>query len=327
MDLWAGPGGPPPCREYSRLKLKPNGPVALRTPEQPEGRDDLTAHQQHRLQEDEEVHRRGRVLLQAAHCKGALVGWETPPTAMTLLLRENTEMLRDWNATCAHVAACQWGMQLSKSWLLCSNDATISSLAGWCTCPTRHPSFAGVKKDDGSFLSSDTAEYPAPLAMAIAQIISKRCTSGGQVVDWDQPLRHPPEPSPRRSLNDGGGIPSSADWTRPHRQDLFADLRNRLLEYGLQNNLLERVAQHLQEQRSEPPLTETELNPLEQIAHHWSQEQGLNLDWTIAPGQQFRLQLLQTWSQWLQDADVEYHHHLQQGVPTGVLTPILTHMA
>lgn len=110
MDLWAGPGGPPPCREYSRLKLKPNGPVALRTPEQPEGRDDLTAHQQHRLQEDEEVHRRGRVLLQAAHCKGALVGWETPPTAMTLLLRENTEMLRDWNATCAHVAACQWGI-------------------------------------------------------------------------------------------------------------------------------------------------------------------------------------------------------------------------
>ena len=317
-----GAWGAPPCREYSRLKLQPNGPVALRTPEQPEGRDDLTAHQQHRLQEDEEVHRRGRVLLQAAHCKGALVGWETPPTAMTLLLRENTEMLRDWNATCAHVAACQWGMQLSKSWLLCSNDATISSLAGWCTCPTRHPSFAGVKKDDGSFLSSDTAEYPAPLAMAIAQIISKRCTSGGQVVDWDQPLRHPPEPSPRRSLNDGGGIPSSADWTRPHRQDLFADLRNRLLEYGLQNNLLERVAQHLQEQRSEPPLTETELNPLKQIAHHWSQEQGLNLDWTIAPGQQFRLQLLQTWSQWLQDADVDLHFHLQQGVPTGVLTPI-----
>ena len=173
-----GAWGAPPCREYSRLKLKPNGPVALRTPAQPEGRDDLTADQQHRLQEDEEVHRRGRVLLQAAHCKGALVGWETPPTAMTLLLKDNTEMLRDWNATCAHVAACQWGMPLSKSWLLCSNDATISSLAGWCTCPTRHPSFAGVKKEDGSFLSSDTAEYPAPLAMAIAQIISKRCTSG-----------------------------------------------------------------------------------------------------------------------------------------------------
>ena len=312
----------PPCREYSRLKLKPNGLQALRTPSQPEGRDDLTPHQMHRLQEDEEIHRRGRLLLQAAHCKGATIGWETPPTAMTLLLKDNTEMLRDWNATCSHVAACHWGMNLSKAWLMCSNDAAISSLACWCECPQKHPSFAGVRKPDGSFVSSDTAQYPAALAMAVAQIVTKKCTFQGEVIPWNQPLQHQMQPHPKQHLNDGGGLPSSADWTKPHRADLFASLRGRLWDYGLQHNLVDRLMEHLQAQRPEPPFSEEEINPLKQIAHHWSQENGMNLDWSIAKGQHFRLQVLQTWAQWTQDADVTLHYHLQQGVPTGVLNPI-----
>ena len=317
-----GAWGAPPCREYSRLKLRPNGPRALRTPQQPEGRDDLTAGQQHRLQEDEEIHNRGRQILKAAHCRGAIVGWETPPTAMTLLLTENTEMLRDWNATCANVAACQWGMNFAKSWLLCSNDATISSLASWCTCSHRHPSFAGIRNGDGSFVSSNTAQYPAPLALAIVQIMSKKCTSNNQEVAWDQPLRHPPSRPHKQYLNDGGGIPSSADWTRPHRSDVFAQLRHRLRDFGNQHALIDKMVHHLQSQNPEPPLTEAELNPLKQVAHNWFLEQGITLDWSIAPGQKFRLNILKALAQMTQDADVELHHHLQQGVPTGVLAPI-----
>ena len=145
--MWSAP----PCREYSRLKLKQPGPKPLRTPKEPTGRADLTHHEQLRLQTQETIHDRGRVLLTAAHSKGALVGWETPPSAMTLLLKDNTEMLRDWNASCSHVAACHWGMNFSKSWLLCSNDADISSLASWCTCPHQHPSFAGLRTPSGGY--------------------------------------------------------------------------------------------------------------------------------------------------------------------------------
>lgn len=50
--LWSAP----PCREYSRLKLRQPGPKPLRTPDHPYGRLDLTASEQLRLQTQETIH-------------------------------------------------------------------------------------------------------------------------------------------------------------------------------------------------------------------------------------------------------------------------------
>ena len=316
--LWCAP----PCREYSRLKLKRPGPKPLRTPLEPYGRQDLTVEEWNRLQTEEEIHSRGRTILQAAHNKGALVGWETPPTAMTLLLTENTDMLRDWNATCSHVAACQWGMPLAKSWLMCANDAEISSLAGRCQCSSPHPSFAGIKTAQGGYLSAQTAEYPPSLAMAVAQIMTKRCSTSNQLLSASQGFfRNHPQPS-RKMINDGGGLPSSADWSVPHRSDRFEPLRNKLFQFGKEHGLIEKALNHLHTQAEEAPLTPTELNPLKQIFHQWALEQGISLDWSIPQHQHFRLHLLQVLSNLTQDPDVELHYHLQHGVPTGVLDPI-----
>ena len=223
--MWSAP----PCREYSRLKLKQPGPKPLRTPQEPTGRSDLTHQEQLRLQTQETIHDRGRTLLTAAHRKGALVGWETPPSAMTLLLTDNTEMLRDWSASCSHVAACHWGMNFSKSWLLCSNDADISSLASWCTCSHRHPSFAGLRTPSGGYVSSLTAEYPSALAMAIAQIMTKKCSFTGQILPATGVFSREQSPPIRQAVNDGGGFPSSANWTVNHHQDserIFGILAN-----------------------------------------------------------------------------------------------------
>ena len=57
--LLGGVWSAPPCREYSRLKLRPGGPPALRTPEEPEGKANLSALQTLQLQEQEEIHHRG----------------------------------------------------------------------------------------------------------------------------------------------------------------------------------------------------------------------------------------------------------------------------
>ena len=312
----------PPCREYSRLKLRPGGPPALRTPEEPYGRSDLSSQQQLQLQEQEFIHDRGRQILTAAFSRGALVGWETPTSAMTLLLTENTDMLRDWNATCAYVAACHWGMQLPKSWLLCSNDIAIESLAGKCTCPLGHPSFAGKRTSTGTFVSAETAEYPPSLAMAIAQIMSRKCTFNGVEINWNQPLLRPTEKPTKKHINDGGGIPSSAEWTVPHKRDIFHGLRAILLEYGKEHGLINRVSEHLQQGLPEAPLSREELNPLKQLMHNWAHQHGLHLDWTISPGQNFRLFILETFAKWIQDPDLALYHFLQQGVPTGVLQPI-----
>ena len=43
--------GSPACRDYSRLKLRPNGPKALRTPEQLDGVPGLTSAELHRVRD------------------------------------------------------------------------------------------------------------------------------------------------------------------------------------------------------------------------------------------------------------------------------------
>lgn len=50
--------------------------------------------------------------------------------------------------------------------------------------------------------------------------------------------------------------------------------------------------------------------------------QGFTPSWAIAPGQRFRLDLLQNLAALVNDPDNDLHYHLQQGVPTGVLEPI-----
>lgn len=310
----------PPCREYSRLKLLPNGPPALRTPEEPEGRSDLSPSQLQHLQEQEEIHSRGRSILFAAHSRGATVGWETPPSSMTLLLEDNTNMLRTWGATCAHVASCQWGLMYAKAWLMCSNDPPIASIASWCTCDKPHPSFAGKRTSTGAFVSSTTAEYPPALAMALAQIMTTKCTGNNQNIEWSQPLSRPPCTYHRQHINDGGGIPSSADWAQPHHTDVLGPWRRRMVDYGHANGLVEKLCHQLQLHSEHCPLTEEELNPLKQLTHHWFCEQGLSLDWQVDSGQNFRLNLLQSLAQLTQDPDQALLPFLKQGVPTGALS-------
>ena len=312
----------PPCREYSRLKLKRPGPKPLRTPSHPYGLPSLNASEQLRLQTQETIHDRGRAILHAVHCKGGLVGWETPPTAMTLLLDENTQMLRDWNATCSHVSACRWGMNLSKAWLMCANTSEVATLASWCECKSPHPSFAGVRTQTGAYLSSQTAEYPASLALELSRIMTKKCTFSQQTLPWQRPLSRQAALPRKRLVNDGGGIPSSADWSVNHQSDIFADLRHRFVEYGRAHNLIPRVRQHLQQAKPDDPLSQLEINPLKQILQDWALQQGISADWSVPPFQKFRLSLLHELAKFSQDPDLDLHAHLALGVPTGVLEAI-----
>ena len=49
--------GAPPCKEYSRLKMKPGGPPALRTPDYMDGVPNLTPSQLQKVGDSKEIHR------------------------------------------------------------------------------------------------------------------------------------------------------------------------------------------------------------------------------------------------------------------------------
>ena len=281
----------PPCREYSRLKLKRSGPKPLRTPAHPYGLPSLNASEQLRLQTQETIHDRGRSILHAVHCKGGLVGWETPPTAMTLLLDENTEMLRDWNATCSHVAACRWGMSFSKAWLMCANTSDIAALASWCDCKSPHPSFRRRQDPNRSlpqpqFTDGRVSSFPGLRArqdhvQKDARFLSRHCLGSYHLLDRLASAR-------KRFVNDGGGVPSSADWSVNHQSGHFWGPSSTFCWIRPSNTIwFPRVLQHLRHSLPEDPLSPIELNPLKQILHDWALKQGISFDWGVPPFQKF----------------------------------------
>ena len=98
--IWSAP----PCKEFSRLKLRRPGPKALRTPQHMDGVPGLTPEEQRRVDQSTEIHRRSRQLLRAAVQS---TGFEQPPSAMSWLQEDNIALLREWAARCSWVPACQ----------------------------------------------------------------------------------------------------------------------------------------------------------------------------------------------------------------------------
>ena len=159
----------PPCKEYSRLKLRPGGPKALRTPQHMHGVPGLSPCQQKKLADIKATHERGRLLFTAVVLKGGLPIWEQPPLSMSWLEAANFHMLREHQCTLVWVDACQHGKTFTKSWAFGSNSPRITALMARCNHTFKHPSIAGIR-ENGVYLSSLTAEYPPSLARQLAAV-------------------------------------------------------------------------------------------------------------------------------------------------------------
>ena len=61
-----------PCKEYSRLKLLPGGPPALRTPKLLDGVPGLSPSDLKKVTDSKAIHSRGRDLFKAVACKGGI---------------------------------------------------------------------------------------------------------------------------------------------------------------------------------------------------------------------------------------------------------------
>ena len=105
----------PPCKEYSRLKLREPGPKALRTPEFMQGVPGLSDEELLRVSQSAEIHVRGRRVIRCIREAAGEAGLEQPPSSMAWLEDDNITLLRELCAHCAHVAACEHGMDYYTS--------------------------------------------------------------------------------------------------------------------------------------------------------------------------------------------------------------------
>ena len=237
--------GSPSCNEYSRFKLRPGGPMALRTPDQLDGIPGLTFSQQLKVQSS------ATMLSRVVTCSGGHSHLEQPANAMSWLEPEVQSYISNVGTHCIMIAACAYNMDVNKAWIFSSSFASLRKLGTTCSHPQgTHQSIIGTRHPDGSFRSRDTAQYPSDLCDAFAAVVHHLFSKHSVDAPCDQFVSFLSTKDRNAPLfcEDGGGIPSQPDWSKSGRchQDIFKDLRskffNSILDRKLHLHFLAHVA-------------------------------------------------------------------------------------
>ena len=161
----------PPCGEYTRAKLLPNGPRALRTPAALDGRPGLSPAQALRVQESHLLFTRCVQALFVVFASGGQVSLEQPTNSMAWLEPIATHFLKEIQADLVHIAACSVGLDMHKSWIFATCYRPLQALAAICThARGSHEDiiYRGTRDSAGGFRSRASAEYPQELAAKYA---------------------------------------------------------------------------------------------------------------------------------------------------------------
>ncbi|CAE7343240.1 unnamed protein product [Symbiodinium sp. CCMP2592] len=321
--------GSPPCKEYSRLKLRPGGPAAIRSPEHLNGLPGNTASQQERVVSSQKLLYRCVCLLRAAFNSGAHVSLEQPTNAMSWLEPFVQDMLAEIQASLVNIPACSVGQDIAKSWLFACSFDDMQALAGTCSHSEGHPSVAGVRDELGNFLSQRTAEYPAQLANRFAQQAAKLFSSRRpshsvptcSLAFALSSIPKKPRAATTTASQDGGGIYSLPDWSMGPRyqSDSLHALRKEWQSWLLSHRIPLRLQQHVAAGSNSPLFSEEETSWLRGSFKRFSDAHSPAQDWdfSVKEGQPYCLSALERLSTLLGDKDTTLFPALQKGVPTG----------
>ena len=120
-----------PCRDCSRLKLRPGGPPAIRTPEYLDGVPSNNPAQQVWVLSSQKMLYRCTCILRAAFSAGAHISLEQPTNAMSWLEPFTQDLLSEVQASLCPLA--QWARTLQN--LGCSLAASQNSAAWQADAP------------------------------------------------------------------------------------------------------------------------------------------------------------------------------------------------
>ena len=314
----------PPCKEYSRLKMKPGGPPPLRAPEFMDGLPHLTTAQKEKVRQSKEIHRSGRQLLHAVMSKGGIGILEQPPSSLAWLEPENHNLFREFQGHIAWTDTCRYGKDWAKSWAFASNHQMIANISALCNHNISHQSIIGTKDRQGNYLSTTTAEYPQLLADILIKQMSFR-VSHSTAPPRELPLNLKSSFSlphgPRPKMCHGAGNYSTAGHSLPKPTKPHTDIASNWTRWARQRKLETKIMAHIAQAKPKAPLDEQEVQEAIAILYDALQ---LPIPANTAPetGQPYRLQILSKLGIATEDPDLALLAHLEQGVPTGVITPL-----
>ena len=181
--------GAPPCTEYSLLKLKGPGPKPCRSPQCMHTPlfDDPRCRE--RFFSSREILVRNIHLLRLNHIHGGYSSMESPLSAMSwdedFVQLACQEFLVE-TAVFSHCQTCETDEEpWNKDWKFVSNIPNFSDASLQCSCNKRHKSFAGKRNADGSFLSTQTAEYPRKLVLRLINFLQLQLMKSSTTGLWD----------------------------------------------------------------------------------------------------------------------------------------------
>ena len=316
-------GASPSCCEYSRLKLRPGGPPALRTPEHLEGKPGISGHQLLKVQESNLMLERCIHCLRLVVSSGGHAHLEQPKSAMSWLEPLVQQFLQQESCVCVSIAACSYGKDWHKHWMLASTYPEVAQLASECSHPPgTHQQIAGALSESGQFLSRDTAEYPEALATKFGQVIKPLLTTQGLDLSLDQVEQFFPIKSPSDipfSRQDGGSFASQADWSARHSfDDCFQSLRRNFFRQIMQDRLDQVILRSFTNRVDSPPFSMEQVAPFRQFLDEFLLAQGLEPNWTVPKDQNLCLFILQHMCVCMEDPDTSLFNYLIEGVPLGI---------
>ena len=315
--------GSPSCCEYSRLKLRPGGPKALRTLEHMDGIPGLTFDEKTRVQESAMMLTRTIVCLRLIYLAGGHCHLEQPTNAMSWMEPETQDFVAQVGVFCIVMAACAYDQSWDKSWMFSSSLEDLTSMGVTCKHPRgTHESVIGTKAPDGSFNSRKTSEYPKKLCQEFSKIVSPMIQTGSKELTVGESLQLIPHKdlwAMPWSSEDGGGLPSQPDWSRPDRTraDVFQNLRARFFKHILDHKLHLEFLVHIDNQNPEPPFDEKTVDIFRSFISEFLEEKSCIADWTIRPHQPMALNIMSQLNFIMSDPDIDLFPSLIAGVSTG----------
>ena len=313
----------PSCAEYSKLKLKPGGPPALRSPQHLEGLPGLTAEQLTKVQDSYTMLYRCTQLLQATYAAGGHGHLEQPPTAMSWEEDCSQQWIQSAACCCIHLAACHFDKNWNKAWLFATSFPPLSVLG--CTCEhdrNSHENIMGKKDASGRYVSRLTAEYPSKLAEAFANIVAPLIDSNNIDLSMSNVMSLLPIKGitdPPFAVQDGAGFVSSPDWSLPQSltEDTFGTFRRHWMSTIIHKGWHKRILAHFSAGINSPVFDDKEVQLMRTSLTELLQQHGLPINWDIPEHQPLALHILSSLSQLIKDPDKELFSNLIQGVPTG----------
>ena len=178
-------------------------------------------------------------------------------------------------------AACAFGVNWQKSWLLACSYISMTSLGTKCEHGINAHEIIAGQSADGSFRSRKTSEYPQAMCL---------CISTATVLDLQAALTLIPKKGLTDfpiSYEDGGGLHSQPDWSSPYRQEenMFQHLRKSWIDRIFDQRLHLKFLRFLQADDSSPPLSDEDIQPFRDILSQFLTERGRTASWEIREDQ------------------------------------------